>query len=66
MKKGVSFLWDDACEEAFEEIKEYPTHLPIMVTPVSGKPFLLYVPVMDHFLGALLAPNNDKNQEHVM
>jgi len=55
VKKGVSFFWDNACQEAFEEIKEYLTHLPVLVAPVSGKPFLLYVRVMDHSLRALLA-----------
>jgi len=33
-------------------IFEQPTHPPILVTPVSGKPFLLYVRVTDHSLGA--------------
>jgi len=26
MKKGVSFIWDNACQKAFEEIKKYLTH----------------------------------------
>jgi len=26
MKKGVSFIWDSACQQAFEEIKEYLKH----------------------------------------
>ena len=43
MKKGVSFVLDNVCQKVFEEIKEYLTHPPVMVTPVSGKPFLLYV-----------------------
>jgi len=42
MKKGVSFIWDNTCQEAFEEIKDYLTHPPILVALVSGKPFLLY------------------------
>ena len=27
IKKRVSFIWKNACKEAFEEIKEYLTHL---------------------------------------
>ena len=61
MKKGILFIWDNACQEAFEEIKEYLTHPPILIAPVSEKPFLLYV--WDHSLGALLAQNNDQNHE---
>ena len=55
MKKGVSFVWDDACQKVFEDIKVYPTKPPFLASPVLGKPFLLYVRVMDHSLGALLA-----------
>ena len=63
MKKGVSFIWDAACQQAFEEIKEYLTQPPVLVAPVSGKPFLIYVTAMDHSLGALLAQNNDQDHE---
>jgi len=59
MKKGVSFVWNDACQQAFEKIKWYPTHPPVLTAPVSGKPFLIYVRAMDYSLGALLAQNND-------
>ena len=48
MKKWVSFIWDIACQLVFEEIKEYLTHSPVPVAPVSEKSFLLYVRVMDH------------------
>jgi len=66
MKKGVSFIWDSACQQAFEEIKEYLIHPPILVAPVSGKPFMLYVRAMDHSLGSLLAQCNDQNHEQVI
>jgi len=38
-KKDVSFVWDDTCQKAFEDIKEYLTMPPVLVAPVSGKPF---------------------------
>ena len=66
MKKGVSFIWDDACQQAFEEIKRYLTQPPVLTAPVSGKPFLIYVRVMDHFLGALLAQNNVQGYEQAI
>ena len=66
MKKGVSFVWDNACQEAFKEIKEYLSHLSVLVAPVSRKHFLLYVRAMDHSLGALLAQNNDQNHEQTI
>jgi len=66
MKKRVSFVWDNACQEAFEEIKEYLTHSPVLVAQVLGKPFLFYIRTIDHSLGYLLAQNNDQNHEHVI
>jgi len=39
MKKRISFSWNNVCQEAFEEIKEYLTYPHILVAPVSEKPF---------------------------
>ena len=36
MKKGVSFIWDDAYQQAFKEIKWYLTHPPVLTAPASG------------------------------
>ena len=36
MKKAVSFVWDDACQKAFENIKAYLTKPPVLVSPVVG------------------------------
>src|SRR2546430_4185904 len=66
MKKGVSFVWDQQCQESFDEIKRYLTALPILVAPVTGKPFLLYVRSMDHSLGALLAQHNDEGRKQAI
>jgi len=55
MKKDVSFVWGEACQKAFEDIKEYLTKPPVLVAPVLGKLFMLYVRAMDHFLGTFLA-----------
>jgi len=59
MKKGVLFIWDNAYQQAFKEIKQYLTQPPMLTAPVSGKSFLIYVRVMDHSLGALLTQNDD-------
>ena len=65
-EKGVSFIWGDACQQAFEEIKQYLTQPPVLTAPVSGKPFLIYVRAMDHSVGALLAQNNDQGHEQAI
>ena len=65
MKKGVSFIWDQACQEAYKDIKRYLTKPPVLVAltsrkPFLRKPFLIYVKAIDHSLGALLAQKDDK------
>ena len=66
MKKGVSFIWDDAYQKAFKEIKLYLSSPPVLAAPVSGKPFFIYVRAMDHSLGGLLAQKNDNDCEHAV
>ena len=65
-EKGVSFVWDKACQEAFEDIKEYLTRSLVLVAPTLGKLFLRYVKAMDHSLGALLAQENDEGHEQAI
>ena len=60
MKKGVSFIWDGACQQAFEKIKTYLTHLLALIALILWKPFLIYVRAIDHSLGA---HNNDQGHE---
>jgi len=66
MKMGVSFVWDQACQEAYEDIKKYLTKPPVLVAPTSGKSFLLYVKAMDHSLGALLDQKDDDGHEQTI
>ncbi|KAJ0103127.1 hypothetical protein Patl1_06112 [Pistacia atlantica] len=42
MKKGMEFVWDQACQDAFESIKEYLTKPPVLAAPVPGRPFLFF------------------------
>src|SRR3954464_6740551 len=53
-RKGVTFVWDQACQDAFDEIKHYLTTPPVLVPPTKGKPFFLYVRSIEHSLGAFL------------
>jgi len=66
IKKGVSFIWDDACQQVLEEIKRYLMHSPVLTTSVSEVPFLIYVRAIDHYLRALLAQNNDQGHEEAI
>ena len=42
LKKGVKFIWDDKCEEAFQTLKARLTTAPVLATPNSTKSFDVY------------------------
>ena len=63
MKKGLDLVWDKECNEAFKDIKRYLTNPPVLATPRSNKHFILYTRALDHFLGAMLAQNNEEGKE---
>src|SRR4051812_13112232 len=62
MRKGVTFVWDQACQDAFNEIRHYLTTPPFLVPPTHGKPFFLYVRSVKHLLGALLTQKSGHEQ----
>jgi len=43
-----------------------PHNPPVLVSPIVGKPFLLYLRAMDHYLGALLTQKNDEGAEQAI
>ncbi|XP_062112479.1 uncharacterized protein LOC133823638 [Humulus lupulus] len=63
MQKNVPFIWDEACQNAFESIKKYLLHPPVLRAPILGKPLILYITSLDRSLGALLAQNNEEGKD---
>ncbi|XP_019155153.1 PREDICTED: uncharacterized protein LOC109152024 [Ipomoea nil] len=66
MKKGIPFIWDEACKNAFESIKSYLMKPPVLTAPVHGRPLILYISAQDCSVGALLAQENDKGKENAL
>ncbi|GLT26704.1 hypothetical protein SLA2020_017500 [Shorea laevis] len=65
MKKDAPFVWDEACQNAFESIKKYLLHPPILVAPIPGRTLILYIAAQEYSLGALLAQVNEEGKENV-
>ncbi|KAM1268529.1 hypothetical protein ACFX2G_000819 [Malus domestica] len=63
MKKDVPFVWDKACNNAFESIKKYLSSPPVLGVPVPGKPLILYIAAQESSVGALLAQENESQKE---
>ena len=58
LKKGVKFVWDDKCEEAFQTLKVRLTTAPVLATPDSTKPFDVYCDASGTGLGCVLMQDN--------
>ncbi|KAG9447252.1 hypothetical protein H6P81_013380 [Aristolochia fimbriata] len=63
LKKGTPFEWDDACRNAFNNIKAYLTKPPVLVALIIDKPLLLYIAAQEKSVGALLAQCDEDNKE---
>ncbi|PKU78247.1 putative mitochondrial protein [Dendrobium catenatum] len=42
VKKDTKFIWDEKCQNAFVNIKQYLSNPPILAAPIPGKPLILY------------------------
>jgi ribonuclease HI len=63
MRKGVSFEWDEQCQNAFDSIKKYLLNPPVLAAPIKGRPLILYIAAQPSSVGALLAQHNDEGKE---
>src|SRR5262249_33309844 len=62
-KGGVQFHWNDRCQKAFDELKQYLLNPPVLLPPIQGHPLLLSVSATEEAVGAVLAQNNDNKNE---
>ncbi|XP_059311511.1 uncharacterized mitochondrial protein AtMg00860-like [Lycium ferocissimum] len=66
MNKGAHFKWDEACTNAFENIKSYLMKPPVLVAPVPEKPLILYISAQERSVGALLAQEISEGKENFL
>jgi hypothetical protein len=45
LRKSGPFTWTKEAEQAFQELKQHLTSLPILVAPEPGEPLYLYIAV---------------------
>ncbi|KAA0055592.1 uncharacterized protein E5676_scaffold29G00120 [Cucumis melo var. makuwa] len=62
MRKGENFVWDAACQNAFDSIKKYLLNPLVLGALVPGKPLILYIAAYERSVDALLAQEEDKEK----
>ncbi|XP_016172873.1 uncharacterized protein K02A2.6-like [Arachis ipaensis] len=65
MRKGMTFEWTPACEEAFNHFKEILAAPPVLGKPRAGEPLYLYLSVTEEALAAVLVTEEAKTQQPV-
>ncbi|XP_072084556.1 uncharacterized protein [Arachis hypogaea] len=65
MKKGMTFEWTPACEEAFSHFKQILAAPPVLGKPKAGEPLYLYLSVTEEALATVLVREEGKTQQPV-
>lgn len=61
LKKDVKFVWDERCQKAFEDIKQYLFNIPPMLIPMDfSKEEYLYISTTLYTLGEMLYQQDDQ------
>ena len=54
MKNWKGFRWDDECEKAFQNLKEYLVRAPMLSAPEPGEELFMYLSVSEHAVSVVL------------
>ena len=54
MNKWKGFEWTEECAQAFQQLKEYLSHLPIMSSPEIYEVLFAYIAVAPHAMSLVL------------
>ena len=54
LRKNTPFIWDEKCEQSFQELKTRLTTAPVLAVPETGKDYTVYCDASKHGLGCVL------------
>ena len=66
LKNKVEFRWEKEHQEAFDDIKRYLANLPVLVPPVKGIDFRLYITTSYSTIARMLVQEDDNGIQHVV
>jgi len=64
MKKDLTWNWTDACEEAFEKLKEEFQKAPVLLMPDSTKPFVIETDASKFATGVVIRQKDMNGDYH--
>ena len=54
LRNWKEFQWDEECDKAFQDLKEYLTQAPMLTATDSGEDLFMYLSVSDHAVSTVL------------
>ncbi|XP_050243033.1 uncharacterized protein LOC126691831 [Quercus robur] len=54
LKKWKGFQWNEECDRAFRDLKDYLMQAPMLMAPDSGEDLFMYLSVSDHAISTVL------------
>src|ERR1044072_4114545 len=63
LKKDQVVKWNDDCQKAFDKIKVYLQVPTILMPPVKGRPFIMYLTVLDNSMGCMLGQHDESGRK---
>ena len=64
-RKTVPFVWTDACERAFQGLKEALTSAPVLAFPDPSEPYEIFTDASDVAIGAVLMQSGPEGRRPV-
>jgi hypothetical protein len=58
LKKGVKFVWSEACDKSFRKLREHLTSAPVLAQSENSKPYEVYCDASGTGLGCVLMQEN--------
>src|SRR5690606_27412368 len=65
LRGNKKFVWDEQCQEAFEELKRYLTTPPVLAKPDKGDTLYLYIAVSPSAISSVLAKEDRGEQQPI-
>ena len=67
LKKHDLEEWIEECQTIFDKVKDYLSIPPILVPPILGKPFILYLTIHEKSMGFVLGQHDETGKkEHAI
>ena len=60
LRKATKFQWDEECNKAFQELKDYLSTLPVLAKPVVGETLWVYLSTNEYAVGSVLVRQEGK------